>query len=118
MKRYCRRSTGKTTKSRSRCTVDKIWHRIWKLEEEQQAVAQGDAAMAADTVFHSDGEFDSMGLETHTDCKGLPIELEKVLHSPSNKPVVEGSPETTSLKTADVNTSKSYWFILLLQEIW
>ncbi len=49
---------------------------------------------------------DSTGLEPYTDCKDSPIELEMELHSPSNKPVVDGSHETMSLRTAAANTSK------------
>ncbi len=58
-------------------------YHIEKLEEEQQALAQGDAAMAADIFFQSDGEVDSMGFSDHMDS---PNELEKDLHSPHKIP--------------------------------
>jgi hypothetical protein len=67
-----------------------------KLEEEQQALAQGNAAMAADIFFQSDGEVDSMGFGDHMDSSN---ELEKDLHSPHKKPVKDGSHQSISSRT-------------------
>jgi hypothetical protein len=52
-------------------------YQVEKLEEEQQAMAEGDAALAASTLFHSDGSVDSMSLGSHLDSKDSLIVLEE-----------------------------------------
>ncbi len=74
-------------------------YHVEKLKEEKQVLAQGDAAMAASTFFHSDGEVDSMGFDPHSDVNDLPIEVEKKL-----------------ITTVD-SKEKKYWCILSLQEM-
>jgi hypothetical protein len=49
-----------------------------KLDEEQQALAQGNAAMAADTLFHSKDSVDSMSLGSQIDSKDSLIFWRKI----------------------------------------
>jgi hypothetical protein len=71
-------------------------YHIENVEEEQLALAQGDAAMVADIFFQSNGDVDSMGFG---DCMDSPNELEKDLHSPHKKPVDDGSHQSISSRT-------------------
>jgi hypothetical protein len=68
---------AKPSKSGIEVPLVHLRYHIEKLEEEQQALAQGDAAMAADTLFHSEGSVDSMSLGSQIDSEDSLILLEE-----------------------------------------